>query len=147
MVSPSARPDEGGSFHLPVQARTRAVQRRLGQAAHGRFEGSAAQTLARQLRALDFANSIILFGASLLLSVLPYIILLSSLANYRIDADLSRHIGLNGEGARIISQLFRSAPAHSAAPVVTALILAVSDSLPAVRPAAAWAAMTSSCAG
>jgi membrane protein len=129
MVSPSARPDEGGSFHLPVRARIRAVRRRLGQAAHGRFDGSAAQTLARQLRALDFANSIILFGSSLLLSVLPFIILLSSLANHRIDADLSRHIGLNGEGARIISQLFRSAPAHSAAPVATALILAAAGTM------------------
>jgi membrane protein len=129
MVAPSARPDGDGSFHLPVRARIRAAQRRVGTAAHGRFDGSAAQTLARQLRALDFANSIILFGSSLLLSVLPFIILLSSLANHRIDADLSRHIGRNGEGARIISQLFRSAPAHSAAPVVTALILAAAGTM------------------
>jgi hypothetical protein len=49
------RADEGGSFHFPVRACIRAVQRRLGQAAHGRFEGSATQTLTRQLRALDFA--------------------------------------------------------------------------------------------
>ena len=75
------------------------------KSAHGRYEGSAAQAFLRQLRSVDFANSIVLFGASLLLSVLPFIILLSSLANHRIDTDLSRHIGLNREGARIVSQL------------------------------------------
>ncbi len=74
-------------------------------------------------------NSIVLFGASLLLSVLPFIILLSSLANRRIDTDLSRHIGLNSEGARIISQLFRPSPAHSAAPIVTALVLAAAGTM------------------
>ena len=92
----------------------------------GRFGGSAAQAFLRRLGALDFANSIVLFGASLLLSVLPFTILLSSLANRRVDTDLSRHLGLNHQGARIVSQLFRSSPTYSAAPIVTALI--VSDS-------------------
>jgi membrane protein len=101
----------------------------LVTAARGRFEGSAAQDFLRRLGALDFGNSIVLFGSSLLLSVLPFIILLSSLANHRIDTDLSRHIGLNREGARIISQLFRSSPAHSAAPILTALILAAAGTL------------------
>ena len=94
-----------------------------------RFEGSAAQIFLRRLGALDFVNSIVLFGASLLLSVLPFIILLSSLANHRIDTDLSRHIGLNAQGARIVSQLSRSSPAHSAAPIVTALILAAAGTM------------------
>jgi membrane protein len=108
---------------------TPAMQRRFVKAAHGRFEGSASQDFLRRLGALDFVNSVVLFGASLLLSVLPFIILLSSLANHRIDTDLSRHIGLNHEGARIVSQLFRSSPAHSAAPVVTALILAAAGTM------------------
>jgi hypothetical protein len=38
-------------------------------------EGSAAQVFFRRLGTLDFVNSIIMFGASLLLSVLPFIIL------------------------------------------------------------------------
>lgn len=63
------------------------------------------------------------------LTVLPFIILLSSLANRRIDTDLSRHIGLNSQGARIVSQLFRSSPAHAAAPIVTALILAAAGTM------------------
>jgi hypothetical protein len=73
-----------------------------------RFQGSPAQIFTRHLTALDFTNTIVLFGAALLISVLRFIILLSSLANHRIDTDLSRHIGLNRQDARIVSQLFRT---------------------------------------
>jgi len=102
---------------------------RFASAVQARFAGSAARTFLRQLGALDFVNSIVLFGASLLLSVLPFIILLGALANHRIDTDLSRHIGLNHQGARILSQLFRSAPTHSVAPIVTALIVALAGTM------------------
>ena len=125
---PSRREDTDRSSHLPERARPRAARRRFATT-RGRFEGSAAQNFLRQLRALDVGNSIVLFGSSLLLSVLPFIILLSSLANHRIDTDLSLHIGLNSQGARIISGLFRSSPAHSAAPIVTALILAAAGTM------------------
>lgn len=125
----SPRRDKDRSSPPPVRGRVRAAQRRIASGARGRFEGSAAQDFLRRLGALDFANSIVLFGSSLLLSVLPFIILLSSLANRRIDTDLSRHIGLNSQGARMVSQLFRSSPAHSAAPIVTALILAAAGTM------------------
>jgi membrane protein len=127
--APSPRQDKDGSFRIPVRARVSAAQRCFVSAARGRFEGSAAQIFLRRLGALDFTDSIVLFGASLLLSVLPFIILLSSLANHRIDTDLSRHIGLNRRGALIVSQLFRSSPTHSAAPIVTALILAAAGTM------------------
>ena len=58
----------------------------------------------------------------MLWSALPFIILLSSLANERIDDDLSRHIGLNREGARIVTGLFRATPAHDVVAIVTGLI-------------------------
>jgi len=61
--------------------------------------------------------------------VLPFVILLSSLANHRVDAELSRHIGLNQQGALIVSGLFRSSPADSAAEVVTALIFAAAGTM------------------
>ena len=118
---PPARQDDHGSPRPPA--------RTLAAAARGRFEGSPAQIFLRQLGALDFANSIVLFGASLLLSVLPFVILMSSLANHRIDTDLSRHIGLNREGALVVSQLFQSSPAHSTAAMVTALILAAAGTM------------------
>ena len=57
---------------------------RLFAAARSRYDESWVQDLAERLTALDFGNWIILFGASLLLTVLPLIILLSSLADERI---------------------------------------------------------------
>ncbi len=56
--------------------------------------------------------------------MLPLIILLSSIANERIDDDLSRHIGLNSRGAHIIQGLFRKSPTHSAGPIILGLIIA-----------------------
>ena len=105
--------------------RLRPSPRGIAVAARGRFDGSSAQMFFRQLSALDFVQAIMLFGTALLISVLPFVILLSSLANHRIDTDLSRHIGLNGQGALIVSHLFRTSPAHSAPALVAALILAV----------------------
>ena len=128
MISPdsaddptSVRRSKDGSRRLPARA--------LVSAAQGRFAGSAAETFLRRLGALDFVNSITLFGAALLLSVLPFVILMSSLANHRIDTDLSRHLGLNGQGAGVVSQLFASSPTHSIAQIVTALILAAAGTM------------------
>jgi membrane protein len=63
-----------------------------------------------------------IFGAELLWSALPFIILLSSLANERIDDDLSRHIGLDSRGAHIVRTLFRNRPTHELVPIATGLI-------------------------
>ena len=60
--------------------------RALAGAVRDRFEGSPAHAFVKQLGALDFVNTSILFGAALLTSVLPFIILLSALANHRIDS-------------------------------------------------------------
>lgn len=124
-----AHQDTDGPSRFSVLARAGAAQRRWVSAARDRFEGSAAQDFLRRLGALDFVNSIVLFGASLLLSVLPFIILLSSLANHRIDGDLSQRLGLNSQGARIVSRLFRSAPTHPAAEIVIALIVATAGTM------------------
>jgi hypothetical protein len=84
-------------------------------AARTRYEASWPGEIGHQLKALDFVNSITIFGASMLWSALPLIILLSSVANTRIDDDLSRHIGLNSHGAHIVETLFRGAPARALA--------------------------------
>jgi len=115
--------ETGGVTVLRVRARA------LAGAVRDRFEGSPAHAFVKQLGALDFVNTSILFGAALLTSVLPFIILLSALANHRIDSDLSRHIGLNREGALVVSQLFRSSPAHPVAEIVTALIFAAGGTM------------------
>src|SRR3954470_5264597 len=87
-----------------------------------RYRASWAGELGRELKALDFVNWITVFGAALLWSALPLIILLSSLANERIDDDLSRHIGLNSEGAHIVRTLFRGTPAHGVEPILTGFL-------------------------
>ena len=49
---------------------------------------------------------------------------MSSLADERIDDDLSRHIGLNRQGAHIVRTLFRNSPSHAIVPIVTGLLFA-----------------------
>ena len=103
--------------------------RALAGAAKGRFDGSPVQAFVRQLGALDVANTSILFGAALLTSVLPFVILLSSLANRRIDNDLSRHIGLDRQGALIVSELFRTSAVHPVTELVVALIFTAAGTM------------------
>lgn len=91
-----------------------------------RYEQSWAGEIGRQLKALDFVNWITMFGAALLWSALPLLILLSSLANKRIDDDISRHIGLNAQGAHIVETLFRGRPAHGIEPIVTGFLFCFS---------------------
>jgi hypothetical protein len=62
-------------------------------AARNWFEGSLAQSFVRQLKELDFASQAMLFGAGLLVSVLPLVILLSAFASQRIDDDISLRMG------------------------------------------------------
>ena len=57
--------------------------------ARDRFEGSLAQSFLQRLKALDFADQAMLFGAGLLVSLLPFVILLSAFASQRIDDDIS----------------------------------------------------------
>ena len=63
-----------------------------------------------------------MFGAALLWSVLPLLIILSSFANQRIDDDISRHIGLSARGAHIVESLFRGTPAHGLEPILTGFL-------------------------
>ena len=80
--------------------------------------------LVEQLRALHFLEWTTVFGSEMLWSALPFIIILSSLANERIDDDLSRHLGLNGHGAAIVRSLFRHKPAHATLAIITGLLVA-----------------------
>ena len=102
-----------------------ARQRERVEAARERYERSWAGEIGRQLKELEFVNWITILGASLLWSAVPLIILLSSLANERIDDDLSRHIGLNREGARIVHSLFRGTPVHGFVPIATGLVFSL----------------------
>ena len=91
-------------------------------AVRGRYQGSWVEDIVTQLKALHFFDWTTIFGAELLWSALPFIIVLSSLANIRIDDDLSRHIGLNTRATHIVETLFRNTPSHAIVPIVTGLL-------------------------
>ena len=114
---------------------SRPAGRKALSAARNWFEGSLAQSFVRQLRELDFAGQAALFGAGLLVSVLPFVILLSAFASQRVDDDISLRMGLDRRAAGIVDHLFTSAPASLNPATVTSLVfvtaglLAVASSL------------------
>jgi membrane protein len=101
-------------------------------AIRARYERSWAGEVGRQLKQLDFGIWITMFGAALLWSAVPLVILLSSLADERVDDDLSRHIGLTPEGARIVHTLFRGTPAHALEPIVSGFVFSFAGVVAAV---------------
>ncbi|MGN6871927.1 MAG: YhjD/YihY/BrkB family envelope integrity protein [Solirubrobacteraceae bacterium] len=101
--------------------RTESVHQQF-DAARGRYERSWAGDVVAQLKALHFFDWTMIFGAELLWSALPFIIVLSSLADTRVDDDLSRHIGLNSRAAHIVETLFRNTPSHAVLALVTGLL-------------------------
>jgi membrane protein len=113
-TDPSPAPGRGNSL------KARAV--RWVGAARSRYEGSWVEDLAKRLSDLHFFDWTMIFGAEMLWSVLPFIIIVSSLANHRVDGDLSRHIGLDRQGAQIVHNLFRSTPSHALIPILTGLL-------------------------
>ena len=102
-------------------------------AARARYERSWVQAFVARLKALHVLDWTTIFGAELLWSALPLIILLSSLANQRIDDDLSRHIGLNSQGAQIVEHIFRHAPAHAIIAILTGLLFSFAGSIASAR--------------
>jgi membrane protein len=93
--------------------------------ARERFEGSLAQSFLTRLNALDFADQAILFGAGLLVSLLPLVILLSAFASQRVDDDISLRLGLDRKAAGIMDHLFTAAPATLNAATATSLVFLV----------------------
>ena len=103
--------------------------------ARDRFDGSLAQSFMMRPKALDFASQAMLFGAGLLVSLLPFVILLSAFASQPVDDDISLCLGLDRQAAGIVDHLFTSAPATLNAATATSLVfltagmLAVASSL------------------
>ena len=90
-----------------------------------RYEGSLAQSFLTRLTALDFADQAMLFGAGLLVSLLPFVILLSAFASQRVDDDISLRLGLDRRAAGIMDHLFTSSPATLNAATATSLVFLV----------------------
>jgi membrane protein len=101
-------------------------------AAQRRFEGTWVEAFIKELKAVDVVEWTTVFGAELLWSVLPLLILLSSLADTRIDDDLSRHIGLNNHGAHILEGLFRNTPSHAIIPILSGALVSFAGTVAVV---------------
>ena len=98
-------------------------------AARDRYQGSLAQGFVTQLGALGFVDQIILFGAGLLVSLLPFLILLSAFASNRVDDDIALRLGLNRQAAGIMTHLLTSAPATLNAATATSLLFVAAGTL------------------
>ena len=110
--------NDGGATRLPG---SESGDSKLKAGTRQRFEGSFAHRLFKRLDALDFTNQAILYGSGLLVSLLPFLILLSAFANERVDDDIALHLGLDQRAANIVSHLFNQAsPALNAAAVTGA---------------------------
>jgi membrane protein len=96
---------------------------RIAGAWHDHYDGSAAQELFSRLGELDFFNWVLLFGATLLLTILPIILLLGAFASERVDDDIARHIGLNRQGSLAVARLFKQSTVKLDSGIVLSLIL------------------------
>jgi hypothetical protein len=98
------------------------MRHRLVATAKARYEGSVAEDVVAQLKELDVADQVMLFGTGMLLSLLPLLILLSAFASERVDDDIALHLGLNNQAAGVTSHLFKTAPASLNAATALSLI-------------------------
>ena len=127
MVQPERR-DDGRDAQRGAPPSRPAVGKALS-AARDRFEGSRAQSFLVRLKALDFADQAMLFGAGLLVSLLPFVILLSAFASQRVDDDISLRLGLDRRAAGIVDHLFTSAPASLNVGTATSLVFLIAGML------------------
>jgi membrane protein len=98
--------------------------RRWAGVAQDRYKESWAESLVQRLQHLEAFDWTTIFGAEVLFSVLPLVILLGSLADTRIDDDISRHIGLDHRSSVIVEGMFRTSPAHPALAILVGMALA-----------------------
>jgi membrane protein len=117
----------------PETPRLRPARYKALAAARDRFEGSLAQSFLARLKALDFADQAMLFGGGLLVSLLPFVILLSAFASQRVDDDISLRLGLDRRAAGIVDHLLTSSPATLNAATATSLIVLIAGMLAVAR--------------
>ena len=88
----------------------------------GKYAGSSAEHLWRRLDAMDFINRGMLFAATLLLCLFPFLIIANALAGRSAATGLARHLGLNQQAAADVGALFTSSAATSSAITGTAWV-------------------------
>ena len=86
------------------------------------YAGSPAEHLWRRLDVMDFINRGLLFAATLLLCLFPFLIIANALACRSAATGLARHLGLNQQAAADVGALFTSSAATSSAITGTAWV-------------------------
>jgi membrane protein len=112
-----------------VRAPTAPRVSRVVAASRRRYEGSAAEEFWRRLKGLNLFTTITLFGATFLMSTLPLIILVSALANRRVEDGLAEHLGLNAQAAHVVRQLFQHSSRYSVVAMALALLIGFAGSI------------------
>jgi membrane protein len=77
-------------------------------------------------------NQAILFGAGVLLSLLPFLILISAFASERVDDDMALHLGLDHRAATIVSHLFNHGTAKFDSATVLSLVFMIAGTITVV---------------
>lgn len=126
MTQPDRQEREPAAQREPSSspARHKAVQ-----FARDRFEGSLAQGFLMRLKALDFASQAMLFGAGMLVSLLPFVILVSAFVSHRVGDDIAFRLGLDRRAADIVNNLFTSSPAALNVATATSLVFLVAGTV------------------
>jgi membrane protein len=92
--------------------------------AQARYRESLWQRFFHKLGELEFFDQTMLFAAGLLVSLVPFLILVSAFASQRVDDDIALRMGLDHRAAAIVSDLFKSSTASlDAGTVINLLIL------------------------
>ena len=85
-----------------------------------KYAGSVAENRWRRLGAMEVINRGMVFAATLLLCLFPFLIVVSALAGRPVVNTLTRYTGLNSQAAADVAHLFASSAATSSAVVGTA---------------------------
>jgi membrane protein len=128
---PDASPDANELSDQPETTRPRTQT--LSVAWRARYDRSFARDVLRGLGAVDFADRIIIFGACLLVSVMPVIIALSAFTSHRIQDDITRHLGLGAQGRRIVDGLFKASVTSLNLAVLVSVVLSFAGTIAVAR--------------
>ena len=110
----------GGSRQADSGPGRRSGIRRAADWSKKKYAGSVAEDLWRRLDAMEVINQGMLFAATLLLCLFPFLIVASALAGRPLVNTLARYTGLNSQAAADVDHLFASSAATASAVVGTA---------------------------
>ena len=119
--SPGGAANGGHGVRHRARHGTQAAKGKV-EAAKGKYAGSSAEHLWRRLDSMDFINRGMLFAATLLLCLFPFLIIANALAGRSAATGLARHLGLNKQAAADVGGLFTSSAATSSAITGTAWV-------------------------